>query len=69
MSDAPGEEGGRFFIENPRGGGSPGRVRAGGEGLGGRLRGIWGRGAKHFFSGPKFPHQVSSKIQANVSRH
>ena len=57
--------GGRFFIENPRAGG------AGGRGPGGCLRGLWGGGAKYFFSGPKSPPrigQISGKKRRTCRR-
>ena len=55
-SEALGGGGGRFFIENPGGGGLPGRSGQGGEGPGGCLREICGGGGSiFFFSGPKFP--------------
>ena len=42
-------------MENPRGGGSPVRVGAGGRGAVRVFAGNLGGGAKYFFSGPKFP--------------
>ena len=54
--EAPGRGRGRFFIENPKRGGSP-RRRKGvglGEGPGGCL-GELGGGAKYFFFGAEFP--------------
>ena len=68
-SEAPGGGAGeRFLIENPRGGGFPGRVGAGGgEGLGGCLRGIGGEGGlKYFFSGPKIPPRLKRHL---LKRH
>ena len=55
--------GGIFLLKIPGGGGLRGGWGAGGEGLGGCLRGIFGRGggAKYFFSGPKFPPRETCK--------
>ena len=57
-SEEPGG-GGAIFIENLRRGWLLGGWGRGGEGPGGCLRGIWGVGAKSFFSGPKFPPRFS----------
>ena len=53
-SEATRRAGGRFFIENPRGGLSEERKGGGGRGPGGRLQGM-GRGAKFFFFGAEMP--------------
>ena len=53
------------FIENPSGGGvlSGGLGRAGGEGPGRCLRGIWGGGgAKYFFVGAEIPTKLNSEL-------
>ena len=48
--------GGDSFLENPRGGGSPGWVGGGGEAPGGCLQELGGGGGLNIFcSGPKFP--------------
>ena len=48
-----------LLLESPRrGGGSPGCVGGGGEGPGGCLQGISGRGAKYLFSGPIDPPRL-----------
>ena len=66
-SEAPGGGGGRFFIENPRRGGSPRRVGAGGaRGQEGVCEKCGGGGAKYFFSGPKFPPRILS-VRPNCS--
>ena len=56
--------GGRFFIENPKGGGT-GLSGGGGRGPGGCVQGIWGGGgAKYFlFSGPKRPPSLGLRSQ------
>ena len=54
--------GGRFFIENPRGGGLPGGGAGGGEGPEG-VCGDLGGGGKYFFSGPKFPPPKGPEIE------
>ena len=55
----PGGGGGvDFLLKNARRGGGlsgEGVGGGGGEGPGGRLPGIWGGGAKYFFSGPEMP--------------
>ena len=59
------EEGGSFFLlKMPRGQGLPGEGR-GGRRAGRCLRGL-GRGAKYFFSGPKFPPRIPAFLQNRV---
>ena len=67
-SEAPGRGGGRFSVENPRGGGGSSYERGGsGEGPGGCLRFFFffggGGEAKYFCSGPKFPPSLSSDFR------
>ena len=55
-----------FYGKSHKGGGS--LAGAGGEGVGGCLRGIPGGGAKYFFSGPKFPPRREIYCSVNYFR-